>query len=94
MNAVTDWFVSHPWIAFIIIYVFLAYVYNKVFKVRRLPILKALIVYLMIGVGALILMFFQVDLKLPIIFSLAMVIILMLIVRIRYFLEGRKQPKL
>jgi hypothetical protein len=45
----------------------------------------------MIGVGALILLFFQHDLQLPIVYSLTVAIVLMLMVRVRYFFEKRKQ---
>ncbi len=55
----TAWLSEHPSIAFVAIYVCLAYIYNKVFRVRKLPVLKAAIVYLLLGVGALILLFFQ-----------------------------------
>jgi 4-hydroxybenzoate polyprenyltransferase len=93
MTSLTGWLTEHYIVTYLIIYVFMAYVYTKVFKVRRLPILKELIIYLMIGVGALILLFFQHDLQLPIVYCLTVAISLMLIVRIRYFFENRKQQK-
>lgn len=55
MAPITEWLTVHYVVTYLIIYVFMAYVYTKVFKVRKLPILKELIIYLMIGVGALIL---------------------------------------
>lgn len=91
-----EWFASHPWITFIIIYVLLTYVYNKVFRVRKLPILKELIVYLGIAVGAFILLLFQVDLRLPIVYSIGVAVSLMLIVRIRYWITdriGKRNPQ-
>jgi hypothetical protein len=90
MTSLTEWLTTHYVVTYFIIYVFMAYVYTKVFKVRRLPILKELIIYLMIGVGALILLFFQHDLQLPIVYSLTVAIVLMLMVRVRYFFEKRK----
>jgi hypothetical protein len=77
------WFQAHLWTTFIIIYIALAFIYNKVFRVRKLPLLKEAIVYLMLGVGAFILLLFQVDLGLPIVISLGAAIGLMVIVRIR-----------
>jgi hypothetical protein len=37
----TEWFREYPLITYILIYVMITYVYNKVFKTRKLPILKA-----------------------------------------------------
>lgn len=87
-----DWFAAHPIIAYLIIYVFLVYIFNKVFRVRKLPILKDLIIYLLIGVIAFVLLVFQID-KLPIIPCLAVAVALMLMVRIRYFVEARQKRK-
>nr|WP_275983477.1 YlaH-like family protein [Paenibacillus hamazuiensis] len=87
--AVYDWFGEHPWITFILIYVLVTYVYNKVFRTRKLPLLKDLIVYIMLGVGSLLLLVFQIDARLPIIPSLAVAVAMMLIVRIRYWIAGR-----
>jgi 4-hydroxybenzoate polyprenyltransferase len=88
----TEWFRAHPFLTFLIIYVLMTYVYNKVFKVRRLPILKEAIIYLLLGVGAFMLMLFQMA-ELPIVASLAVAVSLMLIVRIRYFFQERSQRK-
>lgn len=93
MASVTDWLTEHYVVTYFIIYIFMAYVYNKVFKVRKLPILKELIIYLIIGVGALILLFFQHDLQLPIVYSLTVAILLMFMVRIRYYLEKRNKDR-
>lgn len=84
----SDWLRDHLLLAFVIIYVCLAFVYVKVFRMRRLPILKEAIVYLLLGVGALILLMFQVDLHLPIVNCLLFAVGLMFVVRIRtYFLK-------
>jgi hypothetical protein len=93
MSWITAWLVDHRWLTFMIIYAFLIYVYNKVFRVRKLPILKDLIVYLMIGIGAFLLLVFQVDLQLPIVPCLALAVLMMLMVRIRYFIEALKNRK-
>lgn len=84
----TDWLAEHIFITFVIIYACLAFVYVKVFKEKKLPILKELIIYLLIGVGAFLLLVFQVDLRMPIVPSLLASVALMLIVRVRtYFLR-------
>lgn len=85
------WFAAHPWITFFIIYICIAYVYNKVFRMRKLPVLKTLLVYILLGVGAGMLLFFQVKAELPIIPGLAVAIVLMLIVRIRYMIQSIKR---
>lgn len=76
-----DWFVDHLWITYFIIFVFTAYVYNKVFRVRKLPILKEIILYLIIGAGSFMLLLFQVDARLPIVPSLFVAIVMMLMYR-------------
>jgi hypothetical protein len=91
MTSITEWLTRHYVVTYFIIYVFMAYVYTKVFKVRKLPILKELIIYLVIGVGAVILWFFQLTIGLPIVLSLTVAILLMLMVRIRYFFEKRQK---
>lgn len=85
----TEWFREHPLITYVVLYFGLAFVYVKVFRMRRLPILKELIIYLLIGVGALLLWLFQLDLKLPIVQSMMFALALMLIVRIRMFFTSR-----
>jgi len=84
-----EWFSQHPWITFLIIYVLLTYVYNKVFRTRRLPILKALIIYILLGIGSIMLLVFQIDARLPIVPSLAVAVSLMFVVRIRYWITAR-----
>lgn len=84
------WLQQYPLITFILIYVLLTYVYNKVFRTRKLPLLKDAIVYLLIGFGAFILLLFQHDLGLPIVQCLMVAVGLMLIVRIRYWIDERK----
>ncbi|WP_313782627.1 hypothetical protein [Paenibacillus larvae] len=32
-----DWFAEYPYLSFLLIYVMIAFVYNKVFRTRRLP---------------------------------------------------------
>ncbi|MEW9701647.1 YlaH-like family protein [Paenibacillus sp. SI8] len=89
----TEWFGNHIYITYLLIFVFMTYVYNKVFRTRKLPVLKALIIYVLLAVGSAMLLFFQVA-GLPIVLSLAVAVFLMLLVRVRYFVEKRsgKRP--
>lgn len=94
----SEWFQAHPWIAYILIFLFMTYVYIRVFRVRKLPIIKEIIVYVLIGLGALMLLVFQIDVLqtgrgLPIIQSLGVAVILMLMVQIRYFVEKLQKRK-
>lgn len=89
----TDRFGVYNWVYFILIYMFLIFIYNKVFRTRRLPIIKNAIVYLLIAIGAFMLLIFQIDAGLPIVYSLGVAIFMMLLVRIRYFIEGRRKRK-
>jgi hypothetical protein len=89
----TEWFREHLYITYVLIFVFVAFVYNKVFRTRKLPLLKSLLVYVAMAIGCVILLIFQVDAGLPIVPSLAVAVFLMLLVRVRYFVEGRKESK-
>lgn len=87
------WFASHPIVAYIVIFVLITYVYNKVFRVRqRLPLVKEIFLYLLMAMGTFMLLIFQID-KLPIIQCLLVAVGLMLLVRVRYFIEGRQKKK-
>ncbi|WP_282941499.1 YlaH-like family protein [Paenibacillus sp. RC67] len=88
----TEWFREHPFITYLIIFVLITYVYNKVFKTRRLPILKEAIIYLLLAIGAGMLLLFQLG-ALPIVLCLAVAVGLMFLVRIRYFFEGRTKKQ-
>jgi hypothetical protein len=77
-------------ITFAFIFFSIVYIYNKVFKSKRLPILKDAIVYLMMLIGSFALMIFQVDADLPIVYSLSVAIGLMAAYQIRVWLDKRK----
>ncbi|GIQ67988.1 hypothetical protein DUZ99_05245 [Xylanibacillus composti] len=79
------------WVTWILIFLFLSYIYNKVFRVRKLPILKDLIVYAIMLAGAFLLLIFQVDAGLPILYSLTVAVLLMFTVRVRYWVEERRK---
>ncbi|WP_010491867.1 YlaH-like family protein [Paenibacillus elgii] len=87
-----EWLRAHPFVTWIIIFVLITYVYNKVFKTRKLPILKDAIIYLMLGLGSGMLLFFQLA-GLPIVLSLTVAVVLMLMVRIRYYVQERENRK-
>ncbi len=81
-----EWFFENVWITYAIIFLLVTYVYNRVFRVRKLPLLKNVIVYSLIGIGSFLLLFFQM-MGLPIILSLAVAVFLMLIFRVRTYVE-------
>ncbi|RAR45566.1 YlaH-like family protein [Paenibacillus sp. MDMC362] len=88
-----EWFASHPLISYIVIFVLITYVYNKVFRVKqKLPLMKEILLYILMALGSAILLVFQID-KLPIIQCLLVAVALMLMVRIRYFVEDRQKKK-
>ncbi|GGF82942.1 YlaH-like family protein [Paenibacillus aceti] len=87
------WFAQNPVISYILIYVLVIFVYNKVFRSQqKLPLLKEIILYVLMAIGSFLLLIFQID-KLPIIQCLLVAVVLMLMVRIRYFVEGRRSKK-
>jgi hypothetical protein len=88
------WFADHLLITYLLIFVFMTYVFNKVFRTGKLTILKALLVYGLMAVGSYMLLFFQAAAGLPIVLSLGVAVFLMLLVRVRYFFEARERKKL
>lgn len=88
MTALNEWFGNHLYITYLLIFIFMSYVYNKVFKTRKLPVLKTAIIYVLLAIGSVMLLVFQI-VGLPIVLCLAVAISLMFLVRIRYFIEKR-----
>lgn len=86
----TGWLALHPWITYFLIYVLLVFIYNKVFRMQKLPILKELVIYLLMAFGSFILLIFQID-KLPIVYSLFAAVVLILLVRVRDMISKRKR---
>lgn len=87
------WFAEHPVIAYLVIFILLTYVYNKVFRVnQKLSLRKEIVLYIMMALGSGMLLIFQHD-KLPIIQCLLVAVGLMLLVRIRYMVEARQKRK-
>ena len=82
-----EWFFEHVWATYAIIFVLVTYVYNKVFRVAKLPLLKSALVYVLIAVGSFLLLIFQMF-GLPIVLSLAVAVVLMIVARVRSYVEG------
>jgi hypothetical protein len=80
--AMQQWFHLHPLIAYVLILAFTIYIFNAVFRMGRLPILKEIAVYLIMAIGCLILLLLQFD-KLPIIQCMAVAVAMMLLLRLR-----------
>jgi heme/copper-type cytochrome/quinol oxidase subunit 1 len=90
---VQSWFADHPIVAYIVIFILLTFVYNRVFRVnQKLSIGKEIMLYLMMALGSGMLLIFQHD-KLPIIQCLLVAVGLMLLVQVRYLLENRQKRK-
>ncbi|RUS48462.1 YlaH-like family protein [Cohnella sp. AR92] len=76
------WFADHRLISYIIILAFTIYIFNAVFRMGRLPILKEILVYIVMAIGCLVLLVLQID-KLPIIQCMGVAVIMMLMLRMR-----------
>lgn len=87
-----EWFGAHPFFTWLLIFILITYVYNKVFRTRKLPILKDAIIYLLLALGSGMLLFFQLA-GLPIVLSMTVAVVLMLMVKIRYFFQERSEKK-
>ncbi len=88
MTALNEWFGNHLYITYLLIFIFMSYVYNKVFRTRKLPVLKTAVIYVLLAIGSVMLLVFQI-VGLPIVLCLSVAIALMFLVRIRYFIEKR-----
>lgn len=86
-------FMAEHWWKYILILAFLIYIYNKVFRARKLPLLKDAVIYVTMAVGAFVLLIFQTDAGLPILQSLAVAVVLMVIVRVRYAIAERRKKQ-
>jgi len=86
------WFSVHPLISYILILVFTIYIFNAVFRMGRLPILKEILVYLIMAAGCLILLVLQID-KLPIIQCMAVAVAMMVLVRLRQIYDKYKSKR-
>ncbi len=84
-----QWFSDHPLISYILILAFTIYIFNAVFRMGKLPILKEILVYVIMAAGCLILLVLQID-KLPIIQCMAVAVAMMVMVRMRQIYDKRR----
>jgi len=88
-GAIQQWLVAHPFVTYLFIVVCMIYIFNAVFRPRKLPLLKDVLVYGLILAGGFMLLFFQTKVGLPIVHGFAVAILLMLTVRIRSLFNRR-----
>lgn len=84
------WLTEHYVVTYLLIVAGMAFVYNKVFRPRKLPLLKDVLVYALIALGSVMLWIFQIDANLPIVQSLLAAIALMGLYRGRRWLAERR----
>ncbi|WP_274651880.1 YlaH-like family protein [Paenibacillus humicola] len=84
-----SWFHNHPVISYILILCFTIYIFNAVFRVQRLPVLKEILVHLIMAVGAFVLLVLQID-ELPIIQCMSVAVAMMLLLRGRQLYDRWK----
>jgi len=88
-SGLSQWLADHPWFTYLFIVVCMIYIFNAVFRPRKLPLLKDALVYFLILLGGWLLLFFQAKVGLPIVHGFAVAIALMLTVRIRSWVVRR-----
>ncbi|MFC5703623.1 YlaH-like family protein [Cohnella faecalis] len=84
-----QWFSDHPIVSYVLILAFTIYIFNAVFKMGKLPILKEIIVYIIMAIGCLVLLIFQID-KLPIIQCMSVAVAMMIMLRLRQLYDKRR----
>lgn len=89
-----EWLSEHKLVSYLLILAFTIYIFNAVFRpqAQKLPILKEVMVYVVMAIGAFILMILQVD-KLPIIQCMAIAVIMMLMLRGRQIYDKWKKGR-
>jgi len=83
------WFHDHPVISYLLIVACTIYIFNSVFRVGKLPLLKEILVHVVLALGCLVLLLLQLD-KLPIIQCMAVAVAMMALLRIRQMYDKRK----
>jgi|GEM_PF-197791 hypothetical protein len=83
-------FMAEHWWEWALIFVLTAFIYNRVFRVRKLPLLKDALIYVLIALGSFVLLILQIDANLPIILCLLVAVALMAVVRIRRLIQDRR----
>ncbi|AZN40503.1 YlaH-like family protein [Paenibacillus albus] len=84
-----SWFHGHPILTYIIILALTIYIFNAVFRVGRLPILKEVVVHLVMALGSFVLFVLQFD-KLPIIQCMSVAVLMMAMLRGRQLYDKFK----
>lgn len=84
-----SWFHSHPILTYFIILALTIYIFNAVFRVGRLPILKEILVHLVMALGSFVLFVLQFD-KLPIIQCMSVAVFMMALLRGRQLYDKIK----
>ncbi|MEX2104085.1 MAG: YlaH-like family protein [Bacilli bacterium] len=90
MEWVNSW-LANPEISFFIIYIFTAIIYQLAFA-RRLPILKTMIIYVVLGVGCILFTVFH-GMGLPIIPALTIALTLIVVFRIKMYIDSRSSER-
>lgn len=86
-----QWLSVHPLVSYLLIFGFVIYIFNKVFRPqKKLPLVKEIAVYLFMAFGSAVLLLLQID-KLPIIQCMAVAVAMMLLLRIRQFYDRKKR---
>jgi len=85
------WLSEHPLISFLLILGMTFYIFQNVFRPQqvRLPLLKAIFMYVTMIIGAGILLIMQID-RLPIIQCMAVAIVMMVMLRARQMYDKWK----
>jgi hypothetical protein len=84
-----QWLSDHWLVSYVLILACTIYIFNAVFRMGRLPILKEILVYLVMAAGCLVLLVLQID-KLPIIQCMAVAVAMMLMLRLRQLYDKRR----
>ncbi|RED65749.1 YlaH-like family protein [Cohnella lupini] len=84
-----QWFHDHQLISYLLIVACTIYIFNTVFRMGKLPILKEILVHIVLALGCLVLLVLQLD-KLPIIQCMAVAVGMMALLRMRQFYDKRK----
>jgi D-alanyl-lipoteichoic acid acyltransferase DltB (MBOAT superfamily) len=87
-----QWFHDHPLFAYLLILAFTIYIFNAVFRMGRLPILKEVLMYVFMAIGCLVLLLLQFD-KLPIIQCMSVAVLMMLMLRLRQLYDKRRSRR-
>lgn len=87
-----EWFSNHPLVTYVLILACIIYIFNAVFRVKRLPILKEVLAHIVMAIGAFVLYILQVD-KLPIIQCMAVAILMMMMLRGRQLYDKLRNKR-